>query len=265
MSSRSGPQTVKKAVENLPGGVAAIIRDPTPWSTATLLDVNLGGNYVVRDALDSLSDADFIHVSVAAIYCRCSETTFNNHRPPGLSLGDLKERGDTKMLPCRSGTQTRRERYYRVGFVKEIRETIRSASDIGDDARAKKLIQQHTPEGRLSIQLRKKIAWIADENGHIYAPITIECKDGSAHLAKLFQKGARIQILTFQQAMTERTWLDPAKRALFHDYYLELLDAERQLLVIKGEESAAMSLALSLEQIVPKTSRPGTRTGMRRL
>jgi hypothetical protein len=265
MSSRTGPQTVKKAIENLPDDAAGTIGDRKRWSIETLLDVQVGGQYVVKEALDSLSDETFIHISVAAIYCRCSETTFDNHRPIDVTLESLEMCGDTKMLPPRSGRQTRKERYYRMGYVKKTRETIRNASDAGDDARAKKLIQQHTPEGRLAVQLRKNIAWIVDENEHIYASVTIECKDGSKHLAKLFKKGARIEMLTFQQAMTGRTWLDPAKRAPFHDYYLELLDAERQLLVMKGEESAAVSLALSLEQIVPRTSRPGARPGMRRL
>lgn len=262
MASRSGPDTVKKAIERVPGGVAGVIQS-NQWTIATLLDAMVGGRRVIKDALNALSDSDFIHASVAAIYCRCSETTFNNHRKPLGSLSDLKKSGDTEMRSGAVGPQTRRERYYRIGFVKEVRDAILKASDDGDDARAAKLVRQHTPKGRLARELLKKIAWLVDENGHIYAAVTIECEDGTSRMAKLFKNGARIEMLTFQQAMTERTWTDPAQRAPFHDYYLSLLDAERQLLVTQGEVTSAVALVLRLEEAIPETSRRGRPPGMR--
>ena len=141
MTARPASDKATKAIRNLltTGGAESAQRAllNRGYDRKTLCDAVVNGNPVIEKAFDQICDGDFIQKSVAAIYCRRSETTWERHVATFGSKMELNARGVSEDRINRESRREFPERFYRFSFVKEVKARILGARDRAVDRRSK--------------------------------------------------------------------------------------------------------------------------------
>lgn len=238
MTKRGSEQTVTKATHILfpergQGSIRAVLVSQTDLTVRNLRDAKVNGEPVVENILSALKDADFIHKSVAAVYCRRSEIILDR-----AIAKTAMTKGDTQTRKAMKGSGNRAELDYRVGFVKKVEKTIEQTYAAGNVSRSEKA--KSKVKSVVHAATDTKIPWLTDSDGTIYVPVTMPDGSGGIRMAKLIKSGARIELLTLAQAMTERTWHDPADRAPWHEEYVAILEEEVLRTIHQHGASAAL-------------------------
>jgi len=265
MAKRTSEQTATAAINRLfpsehPGDARSKLKQAN-FRAEDLRDALVDGKKIVEDTLRTFKDAEMVHVSVAAVYCRRSENTFGNAvKKKGHTYSDLKASGQAeKKSGKRYGGGNDTELFYRMGFVKEMAAFLESVEKNANKSRSEAAKKRATKQNLKGAQHATRIPmlWLVDNQGRVYCNIKFNDKSGRERAGVLIRAGARIDIMTLQAAMTERVWRDTTARAEWSREYLRILDAERELERLRAIESDA--LRLDIEQPAAKAALPRSR------
>lgn len=252
MAKRTVAETIETGVQRLvPKGAPALVRQAKGFRIDRLRDELPG----INAACNALNDTDFVHRSVAAIYCRRSESVIDRHllrvrKQPRFKAEMVKH--NVNEVPRGAKAPV----YFRVDLLKLLTESIRNAQDDGEDARSKKLQRRRahamaaTANPPLTLaDVDTEQLWLTDEQGRVYVRVSL-VMDGRIHLANVFRKNGRIELLTFRTAIAERDWVHPRAHAKQLAIYLALLDGERAAVLEMSEIAHRRALAQRLDRAV---------------
>ncbi len=247
MSKRAAEQTVEKAIPKIfpkitQADIRVALTTQPELTVRNLRDAEVDGIALVENVLSAFEDTDYIHKSVAAIYCRRSENVLER----AIAKTAMTE-GDTQTRKTAKGSGNHFEIEYRVGFIKKVADTIERTYAAGYVSRSKKAKAKVKSVVHAATDI--KLAWITDDDGTIYIPLTMPDGSGGLRMGRLIKNGAHIELLTLAQAMTERTWNDPADRAPWHKEYIAILEEEVQRANHQQDESARANCARLLGEV----------------